>query len=211
MTTVQPPATRYATPAPDEQIERTVQALAGKGMKTFVANDGQEVLKLLADLIPAGAEVFTANSASLNQLGVTAEIDRPDGPYDSVRVKLSGMDPKTQNRAMQKLGATPEYVVGSIHALTEGGTAVIASATGSQLASYASGAAKVIWILGTQKLVANLEEAFKRIEEYTLPLEDQRLMQARNAHSSINKLLVVHKDFAPGRTTIILVKQVVGF
>jgi hypothetical protein len=112
---------------------------------------------------------------------------------------------------MQKLGATPEYVLGSVHALTETGVAVIASATGSQLGPYSAGASKVIWVVGSQKIVPTLEEGMKRIEEYTLPLENERAMKAYGMNSVIAKLLIVNREVTPGRITVVIVKENVGF
>jgi hypothetical protein len=114
-------------------------------------------------------------------------------------------------REMVKLGATPEYMVGSVHAVTEDGTVVIASNTGSQLAGYVASAAHVVWVVGVQKIVPNLDEAIKRIYEYTLPLEDERVLQAYGINSNVSKLLIVHKEVMPGRTTMILVKENLGF
>jgi hypothetical protein len=114
-------------------------------------------------------------------------------------------------RDMIKLGATPEYSVGSVHAVTEDGTVVVASNTGSQLSGYVAGAAHVVWVVGTQKIVANLDEAMKRIYEYTLPLEDERALQAYGVHSNVSKLLLVHREAMPGRTTLIFVKENLGF
>jgi L-lactate utilization protein LutC len=114
--------------------------------------------------LPAGAEVFISSSTTLNTLGITDEIDKSDR-LDSVRVKLSKMDKKTQNRDMQKLGATPEYILGSVHAVTETGSAIIASASGSQLAGYASAAAHVVWVVGAQKIVPSIEDGMKRLNE----------------------------------------------
>jgi L-lactate utilization protein LutC len=121
------------------------------------------------------------------------------------------MDPKTQNREMQKMGATPEYMIGSVHAVTETGRVIIASMTGSQLAGYAAAAAHVIWVVGTQKIVPTLEDGLRRLEEYTLPLENTRALKASGINSSINKLLFVNKEFRPGRTTMILVKENLGY
>ena len=102
-------------------------------------------------------------------------------------------------------------MVGSVHAVTEDGKIVIASNSGSQLAPYAFSAAKVIWIVGTQKIVKNLDEAMKRIEEYTLKLEDERLMNVYGMHSSIRKVLTINSEIMPGRITLIFVKEVLGF
>ncbi len=202
------PNQKYAALASDPQIDRTLKALEAHGIHALLAQNGAEAKQLVFENIPDGAEVFTATSRTLDTLNIPEEINKR---YDSVRVRLASMDNKTQTREMIKLGATPEYMVGSVHAVTEDGTVVIASNTGSQLAGYVASAAHVIWVVGTQKIVPNLDEAIKRIYEYTLPLEDERILQAYGINSNVSKLLIVHKEVMPGRTTMILVKENLGF
>lgn len=202
------PNMKYAVLASDQQIERTAKALEANGIHTLIAQNGEEAKSKLFETVPAGAEVFTGTSRTLDALGIPAEVDKR---YDSVRVKLASMDNQTQMREMIKLGATPEYMIGSVHAVTEDGSVVIASNTGSQLAGYAASAAHVIWVIGTQKIVPNLDEAIKRIYAYTLPLEDERILQAYGINSNVSKLLIVHKEITPGRTSMILVKENLGF
>jgi L-lactate utilization protein LutC len=204
------PNQKYARLASAEQIERTIKALEANGMHALVVENGVEARKKITELLPAGAEAFISSSTGLNVLGITEDVDQ-SGRYDSVRTKLAKLDYKTQGREMQKLGATPEYVLGSVHALTETGVAVIASATGSQLGPYSAGASKVIWVVGSQKIVPTLEEGMKRIEEYTLPLENERAMKAYGMNSVIAKLLIVNREVTPGRITIVIVKENVGF
>ncbi|MGB9639632.1 MAG: LUD domain-containing protein [Anaerolineales bacterium] len=199
---------KYAQPASDEQITRTAQALEAHGFQVFITANGEEARRKVFELIPPGSEVFTATSRTLDSLNIPSEVDQR---YNSVRVRLATMNRQTQMREMIKLGAVPEYIIGSVHAVTESGSVMIASNTGSQLAGYAASAAHVIWVVGVQKIVPTLEEAFKRIEEYCLPLEDQRAMQVYNMHSNISKILIVHREVLPGRTTIILVKENLGF
>ena len=201
---------KFATLASDAQIERTVRALEANNIHAIVAENGAEAKKKLLEIIPADAEVFTSSSVTLNSLGITDEIDKSNR-YDSVRAKLTMMDRKSQGREMQKMSATPEYMIGSVHAVTENGHIIIVSKTGSQLAGYVAGAAHVIWVVGIQKIVPTLEAGMKRVEEYTLPLESARAMKAYGIGSSIDKLLIVNKEFMPGRTTMILVKENLGF
>ena len=200
----------FAILASDAQIERTVKALEANNIHTILAENGVDAKKKLLEIIPANAEVFTSSSVTLNALGITDEIDKSTR-YDSVRAKMAVMDRKTQNREMQKLGATPEFMLGSVHAVTETGRIIIASKTGSQLAGYVAGAVHVLWVVGTQKIVPTLEIGLKRVEEYTLPLETARAQKAFGVGSSIDKLLIVNKEFMPGRTTMILVKENLGF
>lgn len=202
------PNTVYARLASDDQIERAARALEASGIRVLIAAGGEEAKARLFEIIPPGAEVFTATSRTLDVLGFPAEVDRR---YNSVRARLASMDQQTQGREMIKLGAVPEYIVGSVHAVTEDGDVVVASNTGSQLAGYAASAAHVVWVVGAQKIVPNLDEAMKRIREYTYPLEDERALQAYGMNSSISKLLIVHREVMPGRTTMILVKENLGF
>ncbi|MBG0783847.1 MAG: LUD domain-containing protein [Anaerolineaceae bacterium] len=203
------PNESYAKLASDEQVARAAKALTANGIEAFIVADGKEAKTKLFDLIPAGAEVFTGTSRTLDSLGVPKDVDER---YDSVRVKLSKMDPKTQQREMIKLGAVPEYMVGSVHAITEGGSVLIASNTGSQLAGYAASAAHVIWVVSTKKIVANVDEGIKRIYEYTYSLEDKRAQEAYGGmHSNVSKLLIVNREVMPGRTKVILVKEDLGF
>lgn len=207
MTTPNP---KYASLASAAQIQRTVEALTANGMIAIVVETGADARKKVAELLPAGAEAFISSSATLDQLGITEDVDK-SGRYDSVRVKLSKLDYQTQQREMVKLGASPEYVLGSVHALTESGVAMIASASGSQLGPFGAGASKVIWVVGSQKIVPNYEEGVKRINEYALPLEDERALKVYKAHSVVGKLLVVNREISPDRITVIIVKENIGF
>jgi L-lactate utilization protein LutC len=124
---------------------------------------------------------------------------------------MSKMDYATQGSEMMKMGATPAVMVGSVHAVTEEGSIVVASATGSQLAGYASGAAQVIWVIGSQKIVSTLEKALQRVEEYSLALEDERALNVYGVNSAINKMLIIHREANPNRTTLVIVKENLGF
>ena len=117
----------------------------------------------------------------------------------------------TQWDEMRALGARPDVVVGSVQAVTEQGEVVAASASGSQLGPYASGAGKGIWVVGSQKVVPTLEDAMRRVEEYALPLEDARAWLAYGQNSFIGKVLIFYREYLPDRINIILVKEKLGF
>ncbi len=202
----------YDTIASDEQIEKTKQALEANGFTVIVAENGEAAKKAVLDLIPKGAEVLTNTSKTLEALELDKAINE-SGEYDSVRNKLNAMwgDPE-KKRDQRKLGAAPDYTIGSVHAITETGEVFIASNTGSQLPGYAYGAGKVIWVVGAQKLVATHADAHRRLEEYVLPLESERARAAYGVPgSNISKLLIVSKEVEEGRITIIIVKEKLGF
>jgi hypothetical protein len=192
-------------------IERTAAALRNAGLDVFVAPDSAQAKAKALELIPEQAEIMTMTSITLETLGLTAEINE-SGRFDSVKAKLSAMNRETDSHQMQQLGAAPKYAIGSVHALTEDGKVIVASNTGSQLPAYTYGSEKVIWIVGAQKIVANLDEAFKRIYDYVLPLESERAKKAYGVPgSNVSKLFILNKEVTPGRITVILVKEALGF
>ena len=200
----------WDTVASDDSISRAVAALKANGIDAVVVNTGAEAKKKVLELLPEKAEVMTMTSVTLDTIGLTQEINE-SGKYDSAKKKMMSMDKKTQGSEIQKLGAAPDWVVGSVHAVTEDGKVIVASATGSQLPAYSYGAGKVLWVAGAQKVVKSVDDGLSRISEYTFPLEDARARKAYGMGSGINKLLVLNKEFSPGRITLILVKEKLGF
>ncbi|MBI4066557.1 LUD domain-containing protein [Candidatus Gottesmanbacteria bacterium] len=197
--------------ADDAMIAKTVEALGQNGIQASVVATGSHAKEAVVSLIPEGAEVMTMSSVTLETTGIAKELNT-SGRYHPVRDKLYAMNRETQHVAMLKLGAAPEWAVGSVHAATQDGHLLIASNTGSQLPAYASGSAHVIWVVGVQKIVVNTEEGIKRIYENTLPLESDRARKAYGvAGSAVNKLLIINKEVVPGRLMVIFVKEKLGF
>jgi len=159
--------------------------------------------------IPHGSSVMTNTSVTLEEAGITDAVN-DSGHYDSARAKMAGLDFATQLQEMKAIGGQPDYALGSVHAITRDGVLVIASASGSQLASYAWGAANVIFVAGAQKLVPTLETARDRIYSHSLVLEDGRAVAAYGQHSYVGKILEIHAEL-PGRIHIVLVRQPAGF
>lgn len=196
--------------ASEEQITKTVQALETNGIRTVVVETGEEARARVLDLIPSGVEVYNSPSRTLELIGLAADIEHATR-FQPVRARLRSLDRATQQREMRRLTASPDVLVGSVHAITEQGEVLIASAVGSQVGPAALGAGTVIWVVGTQKLVRTLDDGFRRIREYSYPLEDVRTRQVYGQPSAINKLLIVNGEMLPGRITIVLVKQNLGF
>ena len=198
------------TTLPDEQtLASTVVALEEHGFSVEVAGDLDAARRAVLARIPHGASVMTNTSMTLTEAGIADAIN-DGGPYDSARNKMARLDFATQLQEMKEIGGQPDYALGSVHAVTRDGTLVIASASGSQLASYAWGAANVILVVGTQKLVPTLEAARERIYQHSLVLEDARAVAAYGQHSSVGKILEIHQEL-PGRIHVVLVRQVTGF
>jgi len=196
--------------ANEESILKTIDSLKKENFEVLMVENGDEARKKVLEIIPKGAEVMTMSSLTLEQTGLAKEINE-SGNYDSVKAKLMKMDRATQGREMQKLGAAPEWTVGSIHALSIDGHIYVASATGSQLAAYVFTSPHVIWVVGTQKIVKDDNEAVKRLYDYCLLKESERQKGLGNPNgSNVGKILIINREFKPGRVTIIFVKQNLG-
>jgi acyl-CoA hydrolase len=198
------------TALPDEQtLASTVTALEGHGFSVEVVDDLHAARQAVLARIPQGSSVMTNTSVTLQEAGITDAIN-DGGPYDSARVKMAKLDRATQLQEMKAIGGQPDYALGSVQAITHDGTVVIASASGSQLASYAWGAANVIFVVGAQKLVPTLEAARDRVYSHSLVLEDSRALAAYGRHSLVGKTLEIRYE-VPGRIHIVLTRQAAGF
>ena len=204
------PIEEYAKQATDEKIDRTSKALEANGIQMLIAETGAEAKRLFLELIPEGSEVFLSSSVTLEQLGIVADVDQ-SGKFDAVRPRMYAMNRETQGREIRKLIAAPDFAAGSVHAVTEDGHVLIASATGSQLGPYASGAGRVIWVVGAQKIVKDLNDGFRRIQEHVVPLEEEHMQKLYKVSTAVNEMLIVNRATRPGRITMILVKEELGF
>jgi hypothetical protein len=201
---------RFAVPAEEARVRRTAAALEANGITVLRARNSAEAKRIVLDLIPAGSQVHQGASQSLDAAGITDEIET-SGRYQPLRPRVFGMDRATQADQIRRLGAAPEIMLGSVHAVTETGSLVAASASGSQLGPYASGAGKVILLVGTQKIVPDLQDALRRIDEYAFPLEDARAQAAYGIHSGVNKVLIINREWTPDRITVVLCDEPLGF
>jgi acyl-CoA hydrolase len=198
------------TALPDvETLAATVVALEEHGFSVEVVDDLDAARAAVLARIPTGASVMTNTSVTLQETGIADAIN-DGGPYESARNRMLALDFATQLQEMKAIGGQPDYALGSVHAVTRDGTLVIASASGSQLASYAWGAAHVILAIGTQKLVPTLEAARERIYQHSLILEDARATAAYGQNSAVGKILEIHQEL-PGRIHLVLIRHSVGF
>lgn len=210
--TVPEPDPRWSKPADDATIERTAEALRTKGYEVFVADDAPTAKQIILGLVPEGAEVSQGSSVTLEEIGVTAEIEG-SGRYDAIRPKTRQLDYKTEEgrREGRRMGAVPDFWLNSAHAVTEDGRLVIASNTGSQLGPIAFGAGQVIFAIGSHKIVPDLATALQRIEEYSFPLESARLFKIYGVPSQLSKVLIVNKEVRVGRFSVVLIREAIGY
>jgi L-lactate utilization protein LutB len=200
---------RFTALPDDETLAATVVALEEHGFSVEVVDDPDRAREAVLARIPEGSSVMTNTSVTLEETGI-AEAINGGGPYESIRDKMLALDFATQAQEMKAIAGQPDFALGSVHAVTRDGTLVIASASGSQLASYAWGATNVIFVIGVQKLVPTLDAARERIIQHSLKLEDARAYAAYGQNSYVGKVLEIHQEL-PGRIHAVLIRQAIGF
>ena len=201
---------RWGTRADDVRVKRTMAALEANGITVLRASDAAAAKRIVLNLIPDASPVHQGASQTLDVLGITYEIEK-SGRYAALRPRIWSMDRETEAQEIRRLSAAPDVMLGSVHAVTETGSLLAASMSGSQLGPYVSGAGRVILVVGTQKIVPDLEQGLLRINEYAYRLEDARAQAAYGVRSAVNKVLVINREITPGRITVVLVDEVLGF
>jgi len=203
-------ARRWGTRPDDIRVKRTMAALEANGITVLRAPDAAAAKRMVLGLIPDASPVHQGASQTLDVLGITHEIET-SGRYAALRPRIWSMDRETEAHEIRRLGTAPDVMLGSVHAVTETGSLLAASMSGSQLGPYVSGAGRVIFVVGTQKIVPDLEEGLLRINQYAYRLEDARAQAAYGVRSAVNKVLIINREITPGRITVVLVDEVLGF
>jgi L-lactate utilization protein LutC len=154
--------------------------------------------------------VFSGASETLRLSGIEEDLN-DSGRYDALRRRGLGMDRATQMDEIRQMLASPDMIVASAAAVTETGSLVVASASGSQLTGFAGGSARAIFVVGAQKVVPDLSTALRRVEEHCLPLENERALKVYGGPSAVNRVLILNAEPHPGRSTVLLLREAIGF
>ena len=201
--------TDFTAPASEAELGALAGRLRERNFEVVIVQNAAEAKAEVFKRIPEGASVHSGKSKTLEDAGVFQKLINSDR-YDFLRRRTSRMDRATQGDEIRRINSSPDVMLGSVHAVTEAGQLVITSASGSQIGPIASGAGHLVLVIGSQKLVPDLEAAFRRIEEHVFPWEDARLREAMGIPTKITRTLILERDYTPGRTTIILVREPIG-
>jgi hypothetical protein len=202
----------YEHIASEETIEKVIAALKERNISAVVVNTKAEALEKIKSLIPAGAEVMNGSSTTLQEIGFVDYLKEGKHEWSNVHEDILKEKDHAKQARLRKESVFADYFLGSVHAITEAGQLLIASASGSQIPSYAFTSDNVIWVAGAHKIVPDREAAFKRIEDYVFPLENKRMQGVGYPGSAIARILIVEREIMPNRKlTLILVKEKLGF
>lgn len=205
--------TQFANLSSSEALEDTVSALKSKNFMPIVVDTKEEALKKIKELIPKNASVMNGASLTLEQIGYMDYLNSGEHPWIDLHAKIGMENDEAKRHELRKLSVLSDFYVGSVHALTEDGQLLIASNTGSQLPHIVFTSPNLVFVISTKKIVKDLNQAMKRLEEYVIPLEDERMQKAMGMHTQLNKIVILKNDpeFLGRKIYILLVKEDLGF
>ena len=198
--------------ASKESVNKAKKELEKRGIKVEFVNAKEDALKRLKELIPKNSEVMTGGSTTLEQIGFVNLLKSKNHQWVNLKDKILAEKDKNKQNELRRLSIASQYFIGSVHAVSQTGEVLVASASGSQIPSYAFSSDNVIWVVGTHKITKNLNEAIERVRKYCLPLEDKRMKSIGYSGSTIGKLLIFEREIMPNRKiTLIFVNEKLGF
>ena len=195
----------------DAVIEKTVEGLRKRNFNPMVVEDGEAALEMLRSLIPSGKDVMTGSSTTLDQIGFIPLLISGNHPWRNWKDIILTEKDKAKQATLRRQSVAASYFLGSVQAITESGRVIAVDATGSRNGGYVFAAEHVIWVTGTNKIVTDLNMAFRRIHEHCFPLEDARMRKASGKGTTIGKIVIYENEFVPERIKTILIKRLLGF
>lgn len=199
----------FTVPASEAILQRVAEKIRERNIEAIIVNTGDEARQVVLGRLPKGAQVHSGKSKTLQDTGILDAIMDPT-QYDALRNRYLKMDRQTQAQEIRKMTASPDFMLGSVNAIIEDGILVATSASASQIGPYANTAGKVILVVGSQKIVPDLETALRRIHEYVLPWEDAQMRKGAPMGSFVGKTLIVEREWVKERMTVILVREPIG-
>jgi L-lactate utilization protein LutB len=195
----------------DETIEATVEALEANGFEVVVVDSADEALQTVQSQIPAGASVMNGHSTTLEEIGFVDYLTEGDHEWESLPDEIWGIDDDAERQAARRKSQTADYFLGGINAISQTGALVAADRSGSRIGAYPFAAGNVVIVSGVNKIVPTLDDALDRLESVAYPLENERAKEAYGVESAIAKQLIFRQELDEGRTTVVLIRESLGY
>lgn len=195
----------------DETVFRTAAAVTERGIEVIVAADRREALNTVIGLIPTGVEVMNGSSTTLREIGFLDYLKEHGDDYKNMHLPMLTETDQRKQAELRRKSVTAEYFLGSVNAIAETGELFACDATGSRVGAYPFATGRLLLVSGVNKIVPTWQDAMARLREHAYPLEDERARKAYGAPSTIGKVVIIEREVIPGRTTLVLVKEKLGF
>ncbi|MBX0325270.1 lactate utilization protein [Halomicroarcula sp. F13] len=197
--------------ASEEAIEETVQSLEKNGFDVIVVDSADDALAELQSLIPAETSVMNGHSTTLEEIGFVEYLSEGDHDWASLPDEIWSIDDDAQRQAARRESQTADYFLGGINGISQTGELVAADRSGSRIGAYPFAASNVVIVSGVNKIVPTLDDALDRLETVAYPLENERAKEAYGVDSAIAKQLILRQELEDDRTTVVLIREHLGY
>jgi L-lactate utilization protein LutB len=197
--------------ASEETIEQTAENLEASGFDVIVVDSADEALAELQSLIPAEASVMSGHSTTLEEVGFDEYLSDGDHEWESLPEEIRSIDDDEERQAARRRSQTADYFLGGINGISQTGELVAADRSGSRIGAYPFAASNVVIVSGVNKIVPTLEDALDRLENVAYPLENKRAKEAYGVDSAIAKQLILRQELEEDRTTVVLIREHLGY
>ena len=195
----------------DETVESAVTGLEASGFEVVVVDSAAEALETIQSQVPAGVSVMNGHSTTLEEIGFDEFLSEGDHEWESLPDRIWGIDDDAERQTARRESQTADYFLGGINAVAQTGELVAADLSGSRIGAYPFAAGNVVIVTGTNKIVPTLDDAFDRLESVAYPLENERAQEAYGVESAVAKQLIYRRETEEGRTTVVLVREQLGY
>ena len=200
------------TKIPDEkELKQTIDNIKSRGINVILVNSKSEALEKIKEFIPKGASIANGGSTTLEQIGFIDYLKEGSHGWKNLHEEVLGEKDNVKQADLRRRMVTADYFFGSVNAISRNGELVACDATGSRVTAYPFAAKNLILVSGYQKITNNLDDAFKRVREHVFPLENERAKKAYGMGSTFGKWVIIEHEIFKNRTTLILVKEKLGF
>ncbi|RXK50400.1 lactate utilization protein [Halorientalis pallida] len=195
----------------DETVEETVQSLEANGFEVVVVDSAEDALETLQGHIPDGASVMNGHSTTLEEIGFDEYLTEGDHEWEALPNEIWSIDDDAERQAARREAQTADHFLGSVNAIAKTGELVAADRSGSRIGAYPFAAANVTIVSGVNKIVEDLDAALDRLESVAYPLENERAKEAYGVESAVAKQLIFRQELDEGRTTVVLIRDQLGY
>jgi len=204
----------------DRAAQAVIKNLRKNNMAGYFVEDRNELLALLQNLIPEGSTVGCGDSVTLEQTGVFDFLR--NGMYCFYDKHKPGLTSEDKRALYLKNFSSDTFVTGT-SAVTQDGKIFNIDGNGSRVAPMLYGPQQVIIVIGTNKIVANLDLAIERTRQIAAPLDAKRLkkdtpctklnqcIDCVHKQRICNDFVLITGQFVADRIKVIIVNEELGY
>ena len=195
----------------DATIQKTVATIEARNIRVILVDTAKDALQAVVDLIPEGGEVMNGFSTTLVEIGYDQVLEENPKGWRNYHAVITAENDTEKRHALRRKSVAADYFLSGVQAIAESGEVVGCDKTGSRTGAWPHAAANLILVSGANKIVSTLDDALRRCQEYALPLEEQRAQHVYGTGSYIGKYVVLDREDADGRVTLVLIREPLGY